>query len=389
MFQITSLKLQCLKAIIVSLFLQAWEGKTVCNVCFKTSLLKLRMDFQLNKCFEMPSRQTSKVVMPMSSFRTCLGGARQTNWRELIQRHELVQRHKIANIFTDSQSRHVLFRANKYLNFTCKVPFASCIKGEKMIGGEKEVTKKNLRKVSLCMECTCPLVLKQVTKPAKCGGKEMKNRSKEVFSKCNRNFEDCRCKKGFTECELKGSDSGRCTLCVDEELKHLRKSKCRKKVTLDLNASKFGPVSNNGGDTTDHSLRSSDNFIFENNPAQDGVNFPENDNVNFDVTEENRATEEKEEKHIDESDEEEDSDIRGAIKEMNTSLNITMMSGFGGLLLVIVIIAATSLMIVRRRRRGRNENVEPRENSWYFDIVPSRHKKGDSAHSTVTRTIIE
>ena len=344
------------------------------------------MDFQLNKCFEMPSGQTSKVVMPMSSFRTCLGGERQTNWRELIQRHELVQRHEIANIFTDDQSRHVLFRASKGLSFSCKMPFTSCIKGDKVISEDKEVTKKNLRKVSLCMECTCPLVLKQVTKAAKCGGKEMKNRSKEVFSKCNRNFEDCRCKKGFTECDLKGSDSGRCTLCVDEELKHLRKSKCRKKVTLD--ASKFGPVSN-GGDTTDQSPRNKDNFIFENNPAQDGVNFPENDNVNFDVTEENRATEEKEEKHIDELDEEEDSDIRGAIKEMNTSLNITMMSGFGGLLLVIVIIAAASLMIVQRRRRGRNENVEPRENSWYFDIVPSRHKKGDSAHSTVTRTINE
>merc|ERR1711962_1930966 len=108
---------------------QAREGKSNCNVCFKTSLLKSRMDFQLNKCFEMPSGQTSKVVMPVSSFRTCLGGERQTNWRELIQRHELVQRHEIANIFTDNQSRHVLFRASKGLSFSCKMPFTSCIKG--------------------------------------------------------------------------------------------------------------------------------------------------------------------------------------------------------------------------------------------------------------------
>ena len=48
----------------------------------------------------------------------------------------------------------------------------------------------------------------------------------------------------------------------------------------------------------------------------------------------------------------------------------------------------SSPVLDKKRRRSSDENVQ-RENSWYFDIVPSRYKKGDSTHSSVTRTVFD
>ena len=74
------------------------------------------------------------------------------------------------------------------------------------------------------------------------------------------------------------------------------------------------------------------------------------------------------------------------VEKKKASMNIPLVAGSGGLLIIVII---TSLIVLKRRRRSTGDNVQRRENSWYFDIVPSRNKKGDSTHSNVTRTVVD
>ena len=208
-----------------------------------------------------------------------------------------------------------------------------------------------------------------------------------VFRPCKKSSEEelCRCKRGFIECELKAIESrGSCRICIDKAAKHLQKSKC-----ILGSESEFGPVSDPGSVGKDSIIFSpaiSDSFVFGENPkGADAVNFPESEDT---VVPSDK--EESTEINNDTISSQEDDSERVKIEEKKGSMNISLVAGSGGLLLIVII---TSLIVLKRRRRRSDDNVQRRENSdWYFDIAPSRNKKGDSAkstHSTVTRTVFD
>ena len=352
-----------------------------CNVCYKTSMLKRGAEFQMSKCFKMPERHTTKVVMSLPDLRSCFEGDRNKIWRELIEKHE------IANIMKNPQDRLVLFRARKHVGLICKKTLNECIARE---NEQREVKKSDLKSLSLCMDCKCPWGIRR--RGSKCSRQEMTNSSSEVFRLCKEGSEECRCRRGFTECELKATESrGSCRVCINMAMKHLQKSKCRR---IKHNESEFGPVPGFGSDGKDLMIFSStedDRYVFGQNAVnveypkfgEGSVNFPGGEdtvNVASDTEGLNGSNSGTAINHEDDIDAVKLSDEGVVIEDKKASMNMPMVAGSGGLFLIVII---ASLIVVKRRRRSPDDNVQ-RENSWYFDIVPSRNKKGDSAHSNVT-----
>ena len=372
-----------------------------CNVCYRTTMLKRRTEFQMSKCFKMPEKHTTKVVMSLPDLRECLEGDRNKIWRELIEKHE------IANIMKDPRDRQVLFRARKHVGLICNKTLNECIASE---NEQREVKKSDLKNLSLCMECKCPWGIGSTR--GKCLRQEMTNSSREVFRLCKESTEECRCRKGFTVCDLKATESrGSCRICINKALKHLQRSKCIQGRVIKHNESEFGPVSGLGTvgkDLIRFSPTEGESFVFDQNPVnvehpkfgEGSVNFENpklgEGSVNFPGSQltTNVVPSDKEESNgvnndtitNQEDDSDDDSDTRVQFEDKKASMSIPMAAGSGGLLLILII---TSLIVMlKKRRRSSDENVQ-RENSWYFDIVPSRHKKGDSTHSSVTRTVFD
>ena len=388
----------------------------LCNVCYRTSMLKRATEFQMSKCFKMPESQTTKVVISMSDLRACLRG----RWREVIEKHE------IANIMKDPRDQHVLFRARTYVGFICKKTLNECIARE---NEDSDVKKSDLRSLNLCMECKCP---GGIRRPAeKCSRQEMTNEFTNEFRPCKESSEECRCRRGFTECELKATESrGSCRICINKAMRHLQKSKCipdTVRVT-DHNESEFGPVSDSGSVSKDSILFSpTDGDNFEFGPVSDSeidsimfsptagdsfefdpntvtvekpnfgqvifpgggstVDFVPSDKEASTKISNDTITNQEDDSGNEEDDGNGDSDeIVRKVENKKASMNLPLVAGSGGLLIIVII---TSLIVLKRRRRNTSDNVQRRENSWYFDIVPSRNKKGDSTHSNVTRTVVD
>ena len=384
-------------------------------------MLKRGKEFQISKCFKMPESQTTKVVISMSDLGACLEGDKKKIWKGLVEKH------KITNIMKDPQDQHMLFRARKHVGLICKKTFNECIARE---NEHKKVKKPDLKNLTLCMECKCPSGIGRGK--GKCSRQEMTNKftneftnsSTYAFRLCNESSEECRCRRGFTECELKATESrGSCRICINKAMRHLQKSKCilDSRVT-DHNESdpvsdsvvakeplmfsptagdsfEFGPVSDSvvAKEPLMFSPTAGDSFEFDPNAVNVGqVIFPEGEStVDFVPSGKQESTEissdtitnQEDDSGNEEDDGNGDSDeIVRKVENKKASMNLPLVAGSGGLLIIVII---TSLIVLKRRRRNTSDNVQRRENSWYFDIVPSRNKKGDSTHSNVTRTVVD
>ena len=343
-------------------------------------------EFQMSKCFKMPEKHTTKVVMSLPDLRACFEGDGNKIWKELIEKHE------IANIMKDPHNRQVFVRARKHVGLICKKTLNECIAQK---NEQREVKNSDLKSLSLCMECKCPWGIRR--RGDKCLGQEMTNSSSEVFRLCKESSEECRCRRGFTECQLKATESrGSCRVCINKAMKHLQKSKCIISRVEKPNESGFGPVSGFGSvigkDSLIFSPTDADRFEFGQNAGngenpkfgEGSVNFPgSQDTVNViasDTEESNGINNDTVINHEDDINGDH-SDERIEIEDKKVSMNIPFVAGCGGLLFIVII---TSLIVVKRRKRSTYDDNMQRENSWYFDIVPSRNKKGASTHSNVT-----
>ena len=175
-------------------------------------------------------------------------------------------------------------------------------------------------------------------------------------------------------------------------MKHLQKSKCIISRVEKTNESELGPVSGFGSvgkvslifSPTDadryefgQNAGNSENPKFDEGP----VNFPgSQDTVNVIASDTEESNGIKNDTVINHEDDKPNGDERIEIEDKKASMNMPLVAGCGGLLLIVMI---TSLIVVKRRKRRPDDDVQ-RENSWYFDIVPSRNKKGASTHSNVT-----
>ena len=354
-------------------------------------MLKRRAEFQMRKCFKMPERRTAKVVMSLADLRACLRG----DWRELLGRHE------IANVMKDPDDQQLLFRARKHLGFKCKRPFSKCIARDKK---EDEVKKSDLKNLSLCMECKCSrglvrtrdkctasqkrtqgkCVHQEVSRtqrdtgghqetPDKCKSQDTDTSTNKVFMLCKGRPGHCKCRKGFTECDLKAANRGICRICINEELKHLQRSKCTNKV-ITHNGSDFGPFSGVGSveeDSVSDSPNEGDSWTWADtrpNTGNGNDDGSEEDSVNFPgdvIAPVEEGGENKDEEGDNQGDDDPDERQAAEEKERSSIDAPLVASGCGGLLVIVVIV---SLVLVRRRRRSGGGDVT-RENSWYFNYI--------------------